>query len=234
MMELPLIFLSGLLGSAHCLGMCGGFAMLLGGQAASWRVNAASQSLYTAGRVFTYAVFGSAAGYCGSWLAERGSGLLSVAAVLSLIAGAVLIYQGLLAAGLLAKRGAAGSMPCLGGTFFATLLRGRNGALKAFLAGVFTGFLPCGLLYGMLVLAASTRSITQAALVMMVFGLGTAPAMVVAGLSVRLVQLSWRKAMFKFAAVCLIATGVVTVARGSTLLWAESSKPACPFCAAAH
>ena len=58
MIELPLVLMSGLLGSAHCLGMCGGFALAIGGGATNVRSNLARQLVYTAGRVFTYMVFG--------------------------------------------------------------------------------------------------------------------------------------------------------------------------------
>ena len=230
MIELPLIFVAGILGSAHCLGMCGGFALAVGGRATTWQENAARQFLYTSGRVFTYAVLGAIAGYSGLRVTSQFPALLSLPAVLSLVAGGVLIYQGLLAAGWLPQQGLAGQPACVASSLFASFITGPSW-LQAFLAGVFTGLLPCGLLYGMVALAASTRAILPGMAVMMIFGLGTAPAMVLAGFSRNLLGLAWRKPLFKLAAICLIVTGAVSMTRGATLLLAPSpSSAACPFC----
>lgn len=62
-MELSLIFLSGLLGSAHCIGMCGGFALSIGVGSKSWKNNLARQTVYTLGRAFTYAFLGALVGF---------------------------------------------------------------------------------------------------------------------------------------------------------------------------
>ena len=53
MIELPLVFLGGLLGSAHCVGMCGGFALTIGLGARDVAANVCRQLVYTAGRIFT-------------------------------------------------------------------------------------------------------------------------------------------------------------------------------------
>ena len=71
MIEWPLILGSGMLGAAHCLGMCGPFALAVGAAAPSWRANLWRQAWYSAGRVFTYAVLGSAAAFGGRWLAGQ-------------------------------------------------------------------------------------------------------------------------------------------------------------------
>jgi sulfite exporter TauE/SafE len=230
MIELPLIWIAGLLGSSHCLGMCGGFALTIGNGATSWRNNTVRQLLYTSGRLFTYAVLGAVAGYAGSRLTGHVPALVSLPAILSLAAGLLLIYQGLLSAGWLPKSGVVGRSSCLAGSFFAPLLVGP-GWLQVFLAGLFTGLLPCGLLYGMVALAASTHAMLPAMAVMLAFGLGTAPLMILAGLGGSLMRLSWRKPLFRLAACCLILTGGISVARGASFLLAPKPAEACPFCA---
>jgi sulfite exporter TauE/SafE len=142
----------------------------------------------------------------------------------------ILIYQGLLAAGWLPKSGVAGRTSCLAGSLFASLLVGP-GWLQVFLAGVFTGLLPCGLLYGMVALAGSTHAMLPAMAVMLVFGLGTAPLMILAGLGGSLMRLSWRRPLFRLAACCLILTGCISLARGASFLLAPTPTEACPFCA---
>jgi sulfite exporter TauE/SafE len=237
-MEYPLIFLAGLLGSSHCLGMCGGFALTVSSNAAGWRANVWRQLLYTCGRVFTYAVLGACAGFGGWRLAKLVPSVIPIPALLSLLAGAFLVYQGLAAAGVIGKRGVSGQTGCLAGSFLATFLVGPR-LLQVFLAGVFTGLLPCGLLYGMLALAASTHALLPAMLTMILFGLGTAPAMMLTGLSGQLVSVSFRRHVFTFAAWCLVLTGGVSMVRGAGFLvnlaqqeTATSPAKACPFCEA--
>ena len=121
MIELPLVFLGGLLGSAHCVGMCGGFALSIGVGARSPASNLRRQLIYTLGRVLTYSFFGVVAGYGGFWLSHRAGTLVNVQAGLSIVAGALLVFQGLLALGVLPRRAfpaiSGGGTPCLAGTF---------------------------------------------------------------------------------------------------------------------
>ncbi|MCA9000262.1 MAG: sulfite exporter TauE/SafE family protein, partial [Planctomycetaceae bacterium] len=98
-MEWSLVFLGGLAGSSHCIGMCGGFAMLIGLGAKTVRQNLFAQLMYSLGRIFTYAVIGGAAGFLGSRLGDQLSGWVSLPAILSVAAGLVLIVQGLATAG---------------------------------------------------------------------------------------------------------------------------------------
>ncbi len=230
MIEWPLIFGSGLLGSAHCLGMCGPFALALGAATSSPRANLWRQSWYSLGRIFTYAVLGAAAAFLGDWLSGKLPGWTNVPAVLALIAGGFLIVQGLLATGVLQKRGVQGAAACPGAAAFKALLGGRSTS-DVFLAGLFTGLLPCGLLYGMLALAGSTGDVPRGLATMVVFGLGTVPAMVAAGLGGSLVGVAARKRIHAVAAWCLVLTGVVSIARGASAV-SFTAEPAagCPFC----
>lgn len=233
MMELPLVFVAGLLGSAHCVGMCGGFAVILGMHARSRGGNLVSQAVYTGGRIFTYASLGAVAGACGGRLSLDGPAWMNVPVLLCLVAGVVLIVQGLESAGIriwsrspLAAH-IAGTLPC---GAFGTLLRNR-GWTGVFLAGVLTGFLPCGLLYGMLALAASTGDLLLGAAVMTAFGLGTAPLMVATGVAGNLISAASRRRLLSLAAWCVVLTGALTLARGVSALQASPGDAgACPFC----
>src|SRR5687767_13839592 len=104
LLELPLIFVAGMLGSSHCVGMCGPFAVAISRDAKGWKNNLGRQIAFTSGRVFTYATLGSLAGYAGWRLATLTPLLRNTAALLAIAAGMVLIYQGCLAAGLLRRR----------------------------------------------------------------------------------------------------------------------------------
>ena len=231
MIELPLVFMTGVLGSSHCIGMCGGFVLSIGGSSPSVRTNLSRQAVYSLGRIFTYASLGAVAGFGGLRLASSASGRFNIPSILAGVAGALLIYQGLVGVGIIKRRGVSGAGgPCLGASMFASLLT-TPGVLPAFLAGLFTGLLPCGLLYGMLTLAASTQDTLWGMVVMALFGLGTAPVMMLTGCSGSILGLVARRRLLYWAAWCVVLTGTLTIARGFGVtlpgLW---NGPKCPIC----
>jgi cytochrome c biogenesis protein CcdA len=117
-----------------------------------------------------------------------------------------------------------------GGAGFRALL-GARGLGEVFLAGLFTGLLPCGLLYGMLALAASTRDVVQGLVAMVAFGLGTVPAMAAAGLGGSLLGLAARRRLHSVAAWCLVLTGLISIARGvGHVSFSQAPPSGCPFC----
>jgi len=251
MIELPLIFLGGLLGSAHCVGMCGGFALLIGAPARRWSANLTRQVVYSFGRIFTYCACGGAVGYGGVRLAERLGGLINLQAAVAIGAGVLLVAQGLISAGVvgLASRavrlafapagtgatrrsGPSGAgIGCLMGGIAGTFLRDRRLG-HVFLAGVFTGLLPCGLVYAYLALAVSTGDLFGGMATMAVFGLGTMPMMVVAGSGSTLLSLAGRRRLLYIAAWCVVLTGLLSMARGIGFLQLPGRQAAvsCPLC----
>jgi uncharacterized protein len=235
MIELPLIFLGGLLGSAHCVGMCGGFAVSIGLGARGIGPNLLRQLTYTLGRVLTYSFFGVVAGYGGFWLTRKIGTLVNIQAGLSIVAGGLLLFQGSLALGLIPRRIlptlSLGATPCLAGSFIGPFLA-SPGSWNVFLAGILTGFLPCGLVYGFLTLASSSASIVHGFLTMCVFGAGTAPIMVLTGACGSLLPHSARGRLLKVSAVCVLLTGVVSLARGIMFVQFPGSAQhdSCPFC----
>lgn len=231
MIEWPLLMVAGLLGSAHCLGMCGPFALAIGTAAPAWRANLWRQGCYSAGRIFTYAVLGAAAAYGGLRLAVALAAWVNMPALLAIAAGVLLVVQGLFAAGVLPKRAVAAAAACPGAAGLRALLTAR-GSTEVFLAGLFTGLLPCGLLYGMLALAASTHDVVRGLGTMVAFGLGTVPALVAAGLGGGLLGIAARRRLHAAAAWCLVLTGVISVARGAGFLtWPGATPAGCFICA---
>lgn len=232
MVELPLILVAGLLGSSHCLGMCGPFAALLGGAASGWRQNATWQLLYSAGRVFTYTSLGAMAGFGGQRLAGLKPLGVNATAILALLAGALLIYEGLVTAGiwsrLIQPRGAA---ICPSTGLLRSMLQQRS-RLGVFVAGIATGFLPCGLVYAFLLIAARTGDLMLGAVVMAVFGLGTLPVMVATGFSSGFLPPAWRQRLFIMAGWCVVLMGVISLWRGWAFLTVDDPT-ACPLCASA-
>lgn len=277
MNDLPLVLIGSLLGSAHCIGMCGGFALTIGVDSRCWSDNLLRQTLYGCGRIATYSLLGLAIGLGSTWLQNTGSKLLPWQAIFAGIAGVLLIVSGVRALGwrfprirlpylrqphketipaarvllpvLEPNQTKCGSQPCSNRScspakVFRDLLTAPHKS-TLLVAGAVTGFLPCGLVYAFLTLAASRTNPLEAWLTMLVFGVGTLPLMITAGLSTQLFPVRWRRFVWKGAAVCLIISGVLSLWRGTTAWQAvaaearihspsdqqpESPPKVCPFC----
>ncbi len=234
MIELPLIFLGGVLGSAHCVGMCGPLALSLSASTPPGQSLLARQVFFSVGRLFTYSFCGAFVGLGGAWLSSRSSGFVLSQAWLALLAGIVLIVMGLITANVFPKpmTRLLSGIPCGAITWLKTFLAapGWSGPL---LAGVFTGFIPCGLVYAFLLKASSAGGIWQGWLTMAVFGSGTIPLMLLLGYGGKLLSLSGRARLFQIAAWCIVLTGVISIARGAAQLGTNTpeASPTCPLCA---
>jgi sulfite exporter TauE/SafE len=187
--DLLIAFTLGLFSSVHCLGMCGGIitALSLGlpeGLAGSRRRRAACVSCYNLGRILSYSLAGALAGGFGLALNH----IINTTTgynILRWCAGLMLVLLGLHLAGWLpALRKLEGA-----GLRLWQVLR-PVGALflpvdtlyKALLMGCIWGWLPCGLVYSVLLWSAASGDPVTATLVMFCFGLGTLPSMITAGL----------------------------------------------------
>lgn len=224
---------SGLLGSAHCVGMCGPIVVTIGANTQTPRANLLRQLVYSIGRIVTYSFLGAVGGFAGFWITEKlGTRLVHFQAGFAILAGLLLVVQGMLTAGWIRLPGAVGSqVSCLAGSFFRQMFQ-SPGLEGAFAAGIATGFLPCGLVYAFLALAVSTGSLFAGAAIMFCFGLGTIPLMVLTGCGGSLLKVAFRQRLLTLAAICVLVMGATSVARGAAffLLPSESSRVACPFC----
>lgn len=182
-------FLIGLSGGVHCLGMCGGIvgALTLGlpvGLGQAWRGRLLLLLAYNLGRLLSYAVAGALAGGVGAWAAH----LLAVQRaqlVLQIVAGLFMVLLGLYLAGGwngLAWLERAGGrvwrrIEPLGRRFLPV----RTPA-QALGVGLVWGWLPCGLVYSVLVWALAAGGAVQGGALLLSFGLGTLPALLAMGL----------------------------------------------------
>lgn len=229
MIDWLLLFTGGLLGSAHCVGMCGSFVVSLGVGQPRPIVNFLRQTAYGLGRVFTYAVGGAAAGYAGWRLSGSLPAVVRVQAVLSIAAGVLLLVQGLSSAGVLRLRlWQKADEPCLTPTLFASVMNASR-LRSAFLGGVINGLLPCGLVYAYLTLAASAGDVPRGAATMAAFGLGTIPVLVALGCGASFLTCTFRRRLLTVAAWCVVLTGLLAVARGAGFL-PPAAAPTCPHC----
>jgi sulfite exporter TauE/SafE len=227
--------MGGLLGSSHCIGMCGGFAAIVGMRSGSVAANFRNQIVYSTGRMTSYATLGGIAGFAGNRMAKEMPTFVNVPALLCLIAGVFLVREGLFASGLLQRRQISGTSTsgCLIRPLFTSILR-KPGTFNTFLAGTATGLLPCGLVYSFVSLAASSADLLQGAATMLQFGCGTVPLMVLTGCGTALISYSARQRVWQVAGWSVLLTGLLTLVRGAAFLQWETpsdSKPIeCPFC----
>jgi hypothetical protein len=221
-LSLGAALIAGFAGSGHCLSMCGGIAGALAMRDDS--ANHASSRLtlalaYNVARVTSYTVAGALAGLLGQTLL-RAVDVAPLSIAFRVLAGVIMIAAaGRLLFGwrLLDPLEAAGAglwrrvMPAGG------RVARRKGLSGAIGLGLAWGWLPCGLTYSMLLLAATTASVTNGALVMAAFGVGTLPAMVSAMVAFeRAAKLLASRATLRSAAgMLLLAFGVWTA--GSAL-----------------
>lgn len=191
MIELSLLtaLLAGLLGGVHCVGMCGGivaaFSFRADGSAPPFRLHLA----YNLGRVSSYVLFGALAGALGASL--KLADFLPVQTALFVLAQGVMILLGLYLAGfsrwVLVFERAGGVLWRVAKPWFQKLLPVRS-APQAVLAGMAWGWLPCGLVYSVLVSALAAGSAPSGAALMLAFGLGTLPNLLGMGLFARQIQ----------------------------------------------
>jgi uncharacterized protein len=215
--HLALIFLAGMAGSFHCVGMCGGFACALGrAPGGSRTATTLRHLLYNSGRVVSYASLGALAGWIGaSILAGGGGAALAGQRVLATVAGLLMLLMALQLLGLLQRIHA----PAAGfiGQSVAGSLRGvlhAPGAAAPLAFGVFNGFLPCPLVYAFVAQAAASGDPLLGALLMFVFGLGTFPTMLLTGGLGTWVGVAWRRRGVRLAGTFILLLGAITLARG--------------------
>lgn len=178
-------FIVGILGSGHCLGMCGGITSML--TSALPQNSKYSKTLlvsgYNLGRIASYTLIGGVVGFTGSVAAKNMgiplTGLRAVSALFLIFLG-LYIGQWLMWLNRIER---------LGKYIWQYLspyskhLIPVDTPLKAIGLGALWGWLPCGLIYSMLTWSLASGNITQGALIMTFFGLGTLPALLIMSFS---------------------------------------------------
>lgn len=198
----------------HCIGMCGGIVLAYTGAKVKPEWNGAHQSAahlaYSFGRITTYTVLGALFGYLGSVATFSGY----TVGALFLFAGVVMVLTGL---------------SIMGKIRFLTLvehsimksswyqksfkaLMNDSSLFSFYLLGMINGLLPCGFVYFFAVTAASTLSPFWGAVVMLVFGLSTVPALFSLGFFTGLMQKGkLRKTMITVASIAVIVYGLFMI-----------------------
>lgn len=166
-------FIMGLLGSFHCVGMCGPLALSLPLSTNTAWSKCSGAFLYNAGRIITYSVFGLVFGLIG-----KSASFFGYQQWLSILLGVLIIFFVILP-----KRISAFNNKNFITVFFEKIRSGlgdlfsRKNYSSLFFIGILNGLLPCGLVYMAAAGAVATGDITNSILFMAFFGLGTLPIM---------------------------------------------------------
>jgi len=198
----------GLLGSFHCIGMCGPIALALPVHNKPPLVKYTLIFLYNLGRIITYSVLGVLAGIVGKSFIFAG-----LQQVLSVSVGiALLVYV------FIPFRNGVSGYPFflwIRTSFERVFSMGSRSSL--FLVGLLNGLLPCGLVYVGLAGAVATGDLLKGALFMAGFGLGTFPMMILVPVSGGLITMPVRKKIRKAIPVVIAVMAVFLILRGLNL-----------------
>jgi uncharacterized protein len=230
--EYPLIFLAGVAGSWHCVGMCGGFACALGSDPRGRAATLVRQLTYNLGRVTTYCFIGGLVGFLAAGLGTSGPDAPPTSGaqrILAIASGLLMVFIGLQLLGWFRRFVGTPGLG-LGAQFLVRSLRDllrAPGPAAPLAFGVFNGFLPCPLVYAFAAQAAGSGGAWPGLLVMLAFGLGTFPAMLLMGglgewlrrggstpSGRGMLHLRWRQRGVAFAGAFIVLLGLITLARG--------------------
>jgi sulfite exporter TauE/SafE len=211
------LLLSGLLGSlGHCLGMCGPLVVMAGLQFQTRGLTAFPHHLlYHGARIGVYVFLGVVVGGIGSLLG-MGNRLSHLAGITSLVLGLGVILFGLSYLSWLPLSRMEGAGDWLSRAMSQALKQG--GFFGVILLGTLNGLLPCGLVYSALLVAASTGGPLPGAMGMLLFGVGTLPALLLVGLGARILSVRVRQALTRVSGFLILMIGLQLVLRGMAAL----------------
>jgi hypothetical protein len=215
-LSLGAALVAGLAASGHCLGMCGGIAGALAMRSGDSGTGArlASALAYNLARIASYSIAGALAGALGHALL-RAVNVAPLSLAFRVLAGLIMLAA---AGRLLFGWRLLDPVESAGSRLWRRLApwagrQGRRGGIGGAIGlGLAWGWLPCGMTYSMLLLAATTASATTGAAVMLAFGAGTLPSMVTASVAFDRVarSLATRASLRAAAGILLLGFGLWT------------------------
>lgn len=225
-------FILGIVGSLHCVGMCGPIALALPVPRGQSRI--IGLLLYNAGRILTYSLLGMAMGVAGQVVVLAGyQQLLSILCGVFIVGWVITPFLPIR----LASSGHISRFQQFVKSQLATFLNQKSKP-ALLLLGVVNGLLPCGLVYVALASSLSMGDSLNGGLFMALFGMGTAPLMFAVGYSKHWFTSQWKARLNKAIPVFAFMTGVLLIVRGLHLgipyvsPQISSDKPSC--CSVKH
>jgi len=231
----------GLLGGAHCLGMCGPLVTLYADQLGddgpvAW-AEIRQHLLFNFGRTVSYALIGALMGLLGTLIYDTAAIVAladSVRAVSGIAVGGLIMVTG----GLYLRTGtAAGAISSFGS---GSLLWGLStrlhqhvdrwvGGPRIIALGAFHGILPCPLLYPAFLYAFAIGSPAYSALALSVLGLGTVPAVFAYGVAFNSISPRFQSRLHRTLGVVFLVLGYLPLSHGLMILGMQIPHPSIPI-----
>ena len=207
-------FLIGLLGSTHCIGMCGPIAIALPLKNQSWLTRIISALIYNLGRSVTYGIMGAVFGLLG-----KGFQMIGIQQWVSISMGIIMILSVVFPIIFRKYINTDGFVSKWVGKLISALRKmfSRRSYTSLLVIGLMNGLLPCGLVYMALAGAIVSGNSANGALYMVVFGLGTIPVMLSISLLGKIVSLQSRNKIRKIIPVIIVIIGILFILRGMNL-----------------
>lgn len=205
-------FILGIMGSFHCVGMCGPIALSLPLYGNNFGQKAFGGILYNIGRTVTYAVMGAFFGFVG-----QSFEMVGFQQWISVVMGSLMILSILIP------------------SIFKSLNVGTNFPLSAwvrkhmsklfqkksfsrlFFIGLLNGLLPCGLVYLAIAGAIGTANTLYGIFFMILFGLGTLPMLLAVSLAGSLISVKVRNRINKVIPFVVVLIGIIFILRGLSI-----------------
>ena len=205
-----LAFFIGLLGSLHCIGMCGPLAFSVPVNQPGWFSLVGNKLVYQIGRIISYCLLGAIAGLLGRQLWQAGfqQGISIFTGIFIILAAA----SRLLKINFMVSGRASLLKPFY--TLFNYAFKHKANHL---IIGIINGMLPCGFVYLALAGAINTASVKDSIVYMFWFGAGTVPLMLAATIVVGFSGLSFRHKLTRLIPYAMLFLGIWFVLRGLEL-----------------
>lgn len=202
----------GFFGSLHCIGMCGPLALAFCDRPKAGLFQRLAVTLsYNLGRVVTYGILGVLFGLMGSIII-----IADLQKVISIVIGIVFITAFIFSVDIdksLSRMPVGKRMIQQVHLFLSSMI--KTGKRRSpFILGMVNGLLPCGLVYVAIAGALTVGGFLEGGLFMMLFGLGTIPAMGVLTMSVQMATVSVRARIRRIVPFVTLAFGIFLIYRG--------------------
>lgn len=196
------VFLASVLGSSHCVSMCGPIAITVNN-------NNGYLGFYHFGRLLSYLSLGALAGYFGETFLSSRYQIVSIASailisIFLIFSGYKLIKQKTLDISFSKKLTSLLFIP-------AKWARTQNPAVKSLTIGIVNGFIPCGWLYVFVIGSIATKDPLYSAILLAIFWMGTVPALTVFTVFYKKIFTRSPQKLNQIAGIILVMVGLVNV-----------------------
>ncbi|WP_405576686.1 sulfite exporter TauE/SafE family protein [Winogradskyella sp. Asnod2-B02-A] len=204
-------FILGLLGSLHCVGMCGPIAFMLPVDRSNSFKKVSQIAIYHFGRLLSYSLIGLVFGLLG-----KSFYLFGIQQQLSIIIGILMIIIVILPHKVIGKYNLSKPLYRIISKVKSSLGKAlKKKTADTFLTiGFLNGFLPCGLVYMAVFGSIATGSLLEGSLYMLLFGLGTIPLMTTAIYLGKFLNSTIKQRIQKAIPVFVVIIGVLFILRG--------------------